>query len=125
MYEEVDGYYYCIECHAILENVVVQEVDEFQNEGIQYTNRKIKTKDAQKELEKTIKANEFRKTSYEEFNIILHGMVNEILEFEHVPKLKVTVLQLWIRYLKSQEIAFHDANKLNQLPKLAAHYRKS
>jgi hypothetical protein len=68
--------------------------------------------------------NQYRRTSYEEYNYILHGLTNEILELEDIPNFKVTVLQLWITYLKTFEAGFVDEETL-ALPKFFVHHRRA
>lgn len=68
--------------------------------------------------------NELKITSYEEYNHILRGLVAEILEIEDIKGFEVTVLQLWIRFLKNSEVAFHDSDNLCHLPKFPAMYRQ-
>lgn len=34
IYELVDGHYYCLECHEVLENIVEKEIDFTENENI-------------------------------------------------------------------------------------------
>jgi hypothetical protein len=47
-----------------------------------------------------------RLTSWEEYNLILIGLVDEILDIEDIANFKKTVLQLWISYLRETEAAF-------------------
>lgn len=65
-----------------------------------------------------------RLTSFEEYNHILIGLIDEILCIELVPNFKVTCLQLWISYLNRIEAAFFDKEKFSA-PKLFATYRKA
>lgn len=64
------------------------------------------------QLEKTKKL-----LSWECFNLILLGLTKEMIELGAKPSLKVTVLQLWVRYLKCTEAAF-TSKKYKKLPKL-------
>lgn len=61
-------------------------------------------------------------TSWEEYNYILIGLVNEILEIWKIPNFKKTVLQIWITYLQQTEAAFFS-KKSFEGPKLLANYR--
>ncbi|XP_070507699.1 TATA box-binding protein-associated factor RNA polymerase I subunit B [Chironomus tepperi] len=123
-YELVDGQYYCTECHELVENIVEKEIDEYENENIVFDIRGgIKQKDSKKEEEKRRAATESKCTSFEEYNYILRGLVDEILMIEKIPNFKKTVLQLWITYLKYTEVAFFDQDNLAHLPKFHAYYR--
>lgn len=64
-----------------------------------------------------------RITSWEEFNHILIGLVDEILNIQEIPNFKLTCLQIWMAYLKQTEAAFFD-KKMNVAPKLFAYHRK-
>lgn len=61
-------------------------------------------------------------TSFEEYNIMLLGLVNEITKIQNIPNFKTTVLQLWISYLSQTEAAFLT-NDFDG-PKLQANYRE-
>lgn len=65
-----------------------------------------------------------RLTSFEEYNFILIGLIDEILCIELVPNFKLTCLQLWISYLNKIEAAFVNKKKVTA-PKLFATYRKA
>ncbi|KAG5671882.1 hypothetical protein PVAND_002052 [Polypedilum vanderplanki] len=123
-FEFIDGHYYCIECDERFEDVAKKEIDEFAHENIFLDKKGTKRKDPNKTLEREREALSSKKTSYEEYNYILHGLVDEILQIEDIPGFKVTVLQLWIRYLKHYEAAFFDNDNLNHLPKLNGIYRE-
>ncbi|KAL7019427.1 hypothetical protein ACKWTF_011119 [Chironomus riparius] len=123
-YELVDGHYYCTECHELVENIVEKEIDEFANENIVYDIRVgVKQKDTKKEEQKRRAETESKCTSFEEYNYILRGLVDEILMIENVPNFKKTVLQLWITFLKYTEVAFFDQDNLAHLPKFHSFYR--
>lgn len=79
----------------------------------------IKQKDPKKQKEKDHVSTY---TSFEEYNFILRGFVDEILQIEQIPNFKRTVLQLWITYLRYCEIAFTESNA--HLPKFHAYYRR-
>lgn len=55
--------------------------------------------------------------SWECFNLIILGLTKEMIELGAKPSLKVTVLQLWVRYLQTIEAAF-ISKKSKKLPKL-------
>ncbi|XP_063705341.1 TATA box-binding protein-associated factor RNA polymerase I subunit B-like [Culicoides brevitarsis] len=57
-------------------------------------------------------------TSWEAFNYILHGLVNEAIEvFQLDPKVKLTAFQIWTAYLRKHESAFYNDQE-RVLPKL-------
>jgi len=62
-------------------------------------------------------------TSWELYNFVLIGLTNELIELGVSADIKITVLQLWARYLGKLEIAFISKNK-KLLPKLARRYQK-
>lgn len=62
-------------------------------------------------------------TSWEEFNYILVGLVDQLIELGAKPELKLTALQLWTSYLRLHEVAFF-AKKDPKLPKLGAFFKK-
>ncbi len=45
-------------------------------------------------------------TSWECYNIVLKGLVEQLMELGASPRLKVTVFQLWALYLKTAKVAF-------------------
>ncbi|XP_029667149.1 TATA box-binding protein-associated factor RNA polymerase I subunit B [Formica exsecta] len=62
-------------------------------------------------------------TSWELYNFVLIGLTNELIELGASADIKITVLQLWARYLGKLEIAFISKNK-KLAPKLARKYKK-
>ncbi|CAL1673635.1 unnamed protein product [Lasius platythorax] len=62
-------------------------------------------------------------TSWELYNFVLIGLTNELIELGIPADIKITVLQLWARYLGKLEIAFISTNK-KLVPKLARRYKK-
>lgn len=65
-----------------------------------------------------------RLTSWEEYNYILIGLVDEILEIEEIANFKKTCLQLWISYLRETEAAFFSKDSA-VVPKLFLKYRQA
>ncbi len=61
-------------------------------------------------------------TSWEQFNFVLIGLINEITRIKDCPGLKLTALQIWASYLKENEVAFFSEKE--ELPKFYAYYRK-
>ncbi|KAL6446677.1 hypothetical protein ACFW04_001264 [Cataglyphis niger] len=68
-------------------------------------------------------ADEVGWTSWELYNFVLIGLTNELIELGLSADIKITVLQLWARYLGKLEIAFISKNK-KLIPKLARRYKK-
>ena len=66
---------------------------------------------------------ESRWTSWELYNFVLIGLTNELIELGVSADIKVTVLQLWARYLGKLEVAFVSTEK-KLIPKLARRYQK-
>lgn len=66
---------------------------------------------------------ELKLTSYEEFNYILVGLVNELINLGAKKELKLTALQLWTAYLRLNEVAFFSRKSI-KIPKLSASFRK-
>ncbi|EGI63334.1 PREDICTED: TATA box-binding protein-associated factor RNA polymerase I subunit B isoform X1 [Acromyrmex echinatior] len=62
-------------------------------------------------------------TSWELYNFVLIGLTNELIELGVSADIKVTVLQLWARYLGKLEVAFVSTKK-KLIPKLARRYQK-
>jgi len=62
-------------------------------------------------------------TSWELYNFVLIGLTNELIELGISTDIKITVLQLWARYLGKLEVAFISAKK-KLVPKLARRYKK-
>lgn len=62
-------------------------------------------------------------TTWEIYNFVLIGLIDELIELGVSPNIKLTVLQLWAAYLSKLEVAFTSMNK-KCLPKLSKRYRK-
>ncbi|KYN40806.1 L-asparaginase [Trachymyrmex septentrionalis] len=62
-------------------------------------------------------------TSWELYNFVLIGLTNELIELGVSADIKITVLQLWARYLGKLEVAFVSTKK-KLIPKLARRYHK-
>lgn len=60
-------------------------------------------------------------TSWECYNYILRGFVEELLSFGAKEELKLMTLQIWAAYLRRMEIAFFN-RKQPDLPKLGIKY---
>lgn len=61
-------------------------------------------------------------TSWEEYNYILVGLVNELINLGASPELKLVTLQLWSAYLRANEAAFFSRKEL-KIPKLSASFK--
>lgn len=61
-------------------------------------------------------------TSWEEYNYILLGLVNELIELGAKDELKLTTLQLWATYLRVHEVAFFSQRE-PRIPKLNASFK--
>lgn len=62
-------------------------------------------------------------TTWEEFNYILLGLVNELIVIGANNDFKLTTLQIWTEYLRRTEVAFFSKNDY-ALPKLGLTYKK-
>ncbi|XP_020283590.1 TATA box-binding protein-associated factor RNA polymerase I subunit B [Pseudomyrmex gracilis] len=62
-------------------------------------------------------------TSWELYNFALIGLTNELIELGASANIKMTVLQLWARYLGKLEVAFMSTKK-KLVPKLSRRYKK-
>jgi TATA box-binding protein-associated factor RNA polymerase I subunit B len=60
-------------------------------------------------------------TSWEYYNFILKGLVDELIVLGASRALKIVVLQLWATYLKKLEVAFTSLTH-TKLPKLGINY---
>ncbi|PSN45589.1 hypothetical protein C0J52_15087 [Blattella germanica] len=63
-------------------------------------------------------------TTWELYNFVLKGMVDELITLGANKEIKVTVLQLWTRYLQLLEIAFISKTNELCLPKLSLPYHQ-
>lgn len=67
---------------------------------------------------------EHKLTTWEAYNYILRGLVNEAIEvFKLDPEVKLTALQIWSSYLRRNEAAFFNDEE-EVLPKLPACFKK-
>jgi TATA box-binding protein-associated factor RNA polymerase I subunit B len=60
-------------------------------------------------------------TSWEYYNFILKGLVDELIGLGANKTIKVVVLQLWATYLKKLDVAF-TSKRETRLPKLGINY---
>lgn len=61
-------------------------------------------------------------TSWEIFNYILKGLVDEIMELGAKPEVKIVILQLWASYLRRLEVAFMSTSVPHK-PRLDINFR--
>ncbi|EDW96777.1 TATA box-binding protein-associated factor RNA polymerase I subunit B [Drosophila yakuba] len=114
-FQERAGFYYCVECGTQKDQIRAVDItaeDNFDETAAgRYTARTIRQrKDAEKEDEDDI-------TSWEFYNYVLRGFLQELLNMGAKPELKLMTLQVWSAYLGSMEVAFSKSNKTG-LPKL-------
>lgn len=62
-------------------------------------------------------------TSWEQYNFILIGLANELIELGASMDTKMTLLQLWATYLGKLEVAFTSTNK-KIMPRFARRFNK-
>ncbi|XP_071626438.1 TATA box-binding protein-associated factor RNA polymerase I subunit B [Temnothorax longispinosus] len=115
---KASGYFFCTTCQTQSQDVG-QEVE--LELPIENTTRLRKTKIHRAKSDKADEVLGW--TSWELYNFVLIGLTNELIELGISADIKITVLQLWARYLGKLEIAFVSAKK-KPIPKLARRYRK-
>ncbi|KAM8702953.1 hypothetical protein ACLKA7_005318 [Drosophila subpalustris] len=111
-FQEREGYYYCIECGTKKEQLRAVEIsaeDTFNDTAKHTTQRTIKQKTKLKTEDNDI-------TSWEFYNYVLRGFLQELIHMGAKPELKLMTLQVWAAYLGRMEVAFCN-NELG-LPKL-------
>lgn len=60
-------------------------------------------------------------TTWEEYNYILFGLTNELIDLGAKDELRMTVLQLWTSYLRKTDVAFTSTRE-PKIPKLGPCY---
>lgn len=110
-YFKDSGYYYCRECRTQSQDIREEVFDDWRGaeEHADPTSKK--------KSENTIYDEGKNWTTWEAYNWILKGMVDQIIELGAKPSLKVVILQLWATYLRKLEVAF-ISRKYTVLPKL-------
>ncbi|KAH8388523.1 hypothetical protein KR093_008485 [Drosophila rubida] len=111
-FQEREGYYYCIECGTKKEQLRAVEIsaeDTFNDATKHTTLRTIKRP--------KIKLEEDDITSWEFYNYVLRGFLQELLHMGAKPELKLMTLQVWSAYMGRMEVAFCKNNEMG-LPKL-------
>ncbi|XP_046390507.1 TATA box-binding protein-associated factor RNA polymerase I subunit B isoform X2 [Ischnura elegans] len=108
-----EGFLYCSECQTQCKGVSEQVFDSWGG-GAQHESKTRISEQHRPAHE------EDSWTSWEAYNYVLKGMVDELLELGASPNFKAVVFQLWVRYLQSIDVAFLKSGK--KLPKLGANY---
>lgn len=111
-FQEREGYYYCIECGTKKEQLRAVEIsaeDTFNDASKHVSQRTIK--------KPKVKAEESDITSWEFYNYVLRGFLEELLNMGAKPELKLMTLQVWAAYMARMEVAFNKNNEMG-LPKL-------
>ncbi|XP_067628470.1 TATA box-binding protein-associated factor RNA polymerase I subunit B [Eurosta solidaginis] len=110
-----EGFYYCQECGTKQEQVrdVEVELGEEFTGSRNLKKQKIKVKNEKPNL-----------TSWECYNYILRGLVNDLLSYGAKEELKLMTLQLWAAYLRRSEVAFFSKKRV-ELPKLGLRFLQS
>lgn len=111
------GFYFCSECQT-----QSQEFREHAHElySTTRTSTRVKNNNTNTEREKSDDSNGW--TSWEYYNFILKGLVDELIGLGAQKRVKIVVLQLWATYLKKLEVAF-TSKTYSRVPKLGIHYR--
>uniref|UniRef100_U5ER76 Putative tata box-binding protein-associated factor rna polymerase i subunit b n=1 Tax=Corethrella appendiculata TaxID=1370023 RepID=U5ER76_9DIPT len=117
----LNGFYYCDECGTAAKKI---ELDTTELEVLKGKREQkistLKAKEAAKQ-EKHAK----RLTSYEQFNYIVYGLTNQLIELGVVGKqFKLTMFQIWTHYLRRIEVAFFNKS-IAEMPKMPACYKKT
>ncbi|XP_023308620.2 TATA box-binding protein-associated factor RNA polymerase I subunit B [Lucilia cuprina] len=112
-FEEREGFYYCQECGTKQEQVRLVEVNQDDEFTDKLKAKKLKIQVAQAERPQL--------TSWECYNYILRGFVEELLSIGAKEELKLMTLQVWAAYLRRMEVAFFN-RKQADLPKLGIKY---
>lgn len=117
---KASGYFFCTICQTQSQDVGEEVELEL---PIESTARLRKTKIHRVKNDKTDVGEVLEWTSWELYNFVLIGLTNEFIELGISADIKITVLQLWARYLGKLEVAFISA-KEKLIPKLARRYKK-
>lgn len=99
------GYFYCRECQTQSQEL---REHEFEDVHVVITSRKKVQDPGKKTKQETL-------LSWECYNYILFGLVNELLELGAHKSLKKTVKILWFKYLKKLKVVSEDINHVPQL----------
>ncbi|XP_058983898.1 TATA box-binding protein-associated factor RNA polymerase I subunit B isoform X1 [Musca domestica] len=116
-FEQREGFYYCRECGTKQEQVRQVEVE---NDDDAF-NETTTTKHTKTLKINVVKAEKPQLTSWECYNYILRGYVEELLSYGAKEELKLMALQVWAAYLRRMEVAFFN-KKHADLPRLGVRY---
>ncbi|XP_026462336.1 uncharacterized protein LOC113364088 isoform X2 [Ctenocephalides felis] len=105
------GFYYCQECGTRAKEI--QEIQYELSQGI--STARVHGKKIKKSS--STKSKEYKLTSWEIYNYVLIGLVDELQKLGASEEFKKTTLQLWTSYLTSIDVAFTSTKK-NLVPKL-------
>ncbi|KAH8354161.1 hypothetical protein KR084_002147 [Drosophila pseudotakahashii] len=115
-FQEREGFYYCVECGTQKDQIRAVDItaEENFNETTagKYASRTIRQP---KDVAKKEEDNEL--TSWEFYNYVLRGFLQELLNMGAKPELKLMTLQVWAAYMGRMEAAFCRGNRMGQ-PKL-------
>ncbi|XP_058793595.1 TATA box-binding protein-associated factor RNA polymerase I subunit B [Phymastichus coffea] len=112
-----DGYFFCSKCQT--QNEEIRE--EIHDTKYDPTTRLRKTRVKNKKLNDNNDVIGW--TSWELYNLVLIGLINELIEIGADPKIKLTVLQLWTYYLSKLEVSFTSKTK-KCIPRMARRFHK-
>ncbi|KAJ8684128.1 hypothetical protein QAD02_019920 [Eretmocerus hayati] len=111
-----DGYYFCSKCQTQNDDIR-EEVFEYQfDPSVRLRKTKIRS-------EKTKDNDVIGWTSWELYNFVLIGLVNELVQIGVDRKIKLTILQLWTSYLSKLDVAFTSKTK-KCVPRMSRRYHK-
>lgn len=65
---------------------------------------------------------EIELTTWESYNYILYGFVNELINLGCKEEIMLTTLQLWAAYLRRHQVAFYGKEDTN-LPRFTFKYK--
>uniref|UniRef100_A0A1A9WNM2 Rrn7/TAF1B C-terminal cyclin domain-containing protein n=1 Tax=Glossina brevipalpis TaxID=37001 RepID=A0A1A9WNM2_9MUSC len=116
-FRKKSGYYYCLECGTKQDEVRLVEREH--DEGLKDDIRHIR-----KQTIHTPEKDKPTLTSWECYNYILYGLVQELLSYGVKEELKLMSLQIWAAYLRRMQVAFFSKNTV-ELPKLGVRYLKN
>jgi len=112
-FQEREGFYYCVECGTQKDQIRAVDLtaeDNF-NDTTKYASRTIRRP---KEVPKNVDNDP---TSWEFYNYVLRGFLQELLNMGAKPELKLMTLQVWAAYMGRMEVAFCRGNESGK-PKL-------
>ncbi|KAH8313668.1 hypothetical protein KR067_009971 [Drosophila pandora] len=110
-FQQREGYYYCIECGTQKQHIRAVDLTAEENFNETVTRKTIR------QPKDESKAKDIDITSWEFYNYVLRGFLQELLNMGAKPELKLMTLQVWAAYMGRMEVAFCNKNALG-LPKL-------